>query len=251
LVFPRIYIFLGPGASAHVIEEYSGEGEYSASAVSEICLCEGASLRHDVIQCESLDAFHFGSVCVDIAKSAALASTTVAFGAAVSRHCFAAAMTGECAELELNGLSMADCGQIAETFSSIDHTAPSCTSRQTQKNILDGSSKGIFHGNVMVRQSAQKTIASQSNRNLLLSERASAETMPQLEILADDVKCGHGATVGHLNEDELFYMQSRGLDLRTAKNLLVAGFAAEIISRVGPPSLVDKLIGCVIRKGQS
>ncbi|MDR2560205.1 MAG: Fe-S cluster assembly protein SufD [Holophagales bacterium] len=252
---PRLLIVLEPGAKAHVVEEYWSVHRSCTSAVCEIFLGEGSSLRHDIIQQEGESAFHFRSMKAEIAKSASLSSTILSFGAAKSRYDIEATLAEESAELELNGLAMAttdECtewAQTSETHSLIDHAVPSCTSRQLQKMVLDGSSKGFFHGKILVRSKAQGTDANQSSRNLLLSDKATIDARPQLEILADDVKCGHGATVGQLDENELFYLQSRGIDPALAKNMLLVGFAAEIINRVGPPSLRNRLIERVIRKG--
>ncbi|MDR2561657.1 MAG: Fe-S cluster assembly protein SufD [Holophagales bacterium] len=254
-LLPRLLIILGAGAKAHVVEEYWSFHRSCTNAVCEIFLGEGASLKHDVIQQEGESAFHFRSMKTEIAKSASLSSTLLSFGAAKSRYDIEASLAEEFAELELNGLAMTatsdytNWAQTSETHSLIDHAAPSCTSRQVQKTILDGSSKGLFHGKILVRSNAQGTDASQSSRNLLLSDKATIDAKPQLEILADDVKCGHGATVGQLDENELFYLQSRGIDSVLAKNMLLVGFAAEIINHVGPPSLRDRLIEQVIRKG--
>jgi len=254
-LLPRLLIVLGVGAKAHIVEEYWSIYRSCTSAVCEIFLGEGASLKHDVIQQEGESAFHFRSVSAEIAKSASLSSTILSFGAAKSRYCIEATLAGESAALELNGLAMTTTGeytdwaQTSETHSLIDHAAPNCTSRQVQKMILDGSSKGHFHGKILVRSKAQGTDASQSSRNLLLSDKATIDAKPQLEILADDVKCGHGATVGQLDENELFYLQSRGIDPALAKNMLRVGFAAEIINRIGPPSLRDHLIERTIRRG--
>ena len=254
-LLPRLLIVLEAGAKAHVVEEYWSIHPSCTSAVCEIFLGEGASLKHDVIQREGESAFHFRSMKAEIAKSASLSSTILSFGAAKSRCDIEATLAGESAELELSGLATTTTGeytdwaQTSETHSLIDHAAPNCTSRQAQKMILGGSSKGHFHGKILVRSKAQGTDASQSSKNLLLSDKATIDARPQLEILADDVKCGHGAAVGQLDENELFYLQSRGIDAALAKNMLLVGFAAEIIGRVGPPSLRDRLIEQVIRKG--
>jgi Fe-S cluster assembly protein SufD len=144
---------------------------------------------------------------------------------------------GENANLELNGLTMIGTNQAADTHSLIDHAMPSGISRQLQKFIVAGAARGIFNGRIIVRQGAQRTEASQSSRSLLLDAGARMDAKPQLEIYADDVKCGHGATVGQLDADALFYLQSRGLDPASAKDLLLAGFAADVLNRLDLPSL--------------
>ncbi|MDR0499335.1 MAG: Fe-S cluster assembly protein SufD [Holophagales bacterium] len=237
ITFPRILVVLEPGAQAHLIEEYCGSGNYLTNSVVEIVLGEGANLRHDRIQRESPGAFHFCTLCADIARSASYSSTTISAGAAIYRHDPKIKFVGEHAELELNGLTLINAAQTADTHSLIDHTVSNCSSRQLQKYIIGDSAHGIFNGQVLVRPGAQQTSASQSSRNLLLTENAKIDTKPQLEIYADDVKCGHGAAVGQLDSDELFYLQSRGLDLNSARSLLLAGFAADVLNHMALPSL--------------
>jgi Fe-S cluster assembly protein SufD len=172
-------------------------------------------------------------------------------GAAISRHNPIIAFNGEHGELELNGLSVLHGAQTADTHSLVDHAVPSCFSRQVQKYIVGGSGHGIFNGQALVRPNAQQTNASQSNRNLLLTEKARIDAKPQLEIFADDVKCSHGATVGQLDAEELFYLQSRGLDLDAARGLLLAGFAADVINRLALPSLRSSVLQAFIRTNLS
>jgi Fe-S cluster assembly protein SufD len=251
VLFPRILVVLEPGAQAHLVEEHCGDGNYLTSAVAEIFLGEGSKLRHDRIQNESQDAFHFSTLRSDIARSASYTSTHISLGAAISRHNPIIAFSGEYGELELNGLSVVNGTQTADTHSLIDHALPNCTSRQLQKFIIGGSGHGIFNGQVMVRPGAQQTSASQSSRNLLLTEKAKIDTKPQLEIYADDVKCSHGATIGQLDAEELFYLQSRGLDIEAARSLLLAGFAADVINRLALPDIRRDLINYSIRKDLS
>jgi Fe-S cluster assembly protein SufD len=251
ILLPRILVVLEPGARAHLIEEYCGGGQYLTSAVAEIILGEGSKLRHERIQRESMDAFHFSALRADIAKSALYTSTHISLGAAISRHSPTIAFSGEHGELELNGLSVANGSQAADTHSLVVHAVPSCSSRQLQKYVVGGAGHGIFNGQVLVRPNAQQTNASQSSRNLLLSERARIDAKPQLEIFADDVKCSHGATVGQLDAEELFYLQSRGLNMEAARGLLLAGFAADVTNRLALPSLRQDMINCSIRKDLS
>jgi Fe-S cluster assembly protein SufD len=169
----------------------------------------------------------------------------------ICRHNPKITFAGEYAELELNGLTLINAEQTADTHSLIDHAVSNCASRQLQKYIIDDSAHGIFNGRVIVRPGAQQTNAGQSSRNLLLTERARIDTKPQLEIYADDVKCGHGTTIGQLDADELFYLRSRGLDLNSARNLLLVGFAADVINHLALPSLRRSLLQYVTHKGQS
>jgi len=251
IAFPRILIVMEPGAQAHLVEEYCGSGKYLTNSVVEIFLGEGANLRHDRVQRESPAAFHFCSLSVSIAKSASYTSTTISLGAAICRYNPKITFVGEHAELELNGLTMINADQISDTHSLIDHTVSNCASRQLQKYIIDDYAHGIFNGQVIVRPGAQQTNAGQSNRNLLLTERARIDTKPQLEIYADDVKCGHGTAIGQLDADELFYLQSRGLELNSARNLLLVGFAADVINHLALPGLRYGLLHHVIHRDQS
>ena len=246
IYFPRILVVLEPGAKAQLIEEYSGNGKYLTNSVVEIILGEGAYLKHDRIQRESMEAFHFCTLHADIARSASYSSNSISLGAAISRHNPTAMLAGAFAELQINGLSMLNTFQVADTHSLIDHIVQDCSSRQLHKFILDESAHGIFNGRVMVRHGAQRTDASQSSRTILLAQGARIDTKPQLEILTDDIKCSHGATVGQLDAEELFYLQSRGLDLFTARNLLLIGFAADVINNVSTPSLRQSLLRHVL-----
>jgi Fe-S cluster assembly protein SufD len=178
----------------------------------------------------------------DISKSASYSSTLISLGAALSRQNPKITFVGEQAELELNGLFLINAAQTADTHSLVDHAVSNCTSRQLQKYIIDDSAHGVFNGQIMVRPGAQQTNASQTSRNLLLTECAKIDAKPQLEIYADDVKCSHGATVGQLDAEELFYLQSRGLNLDSARNLLLVGFAADVLNRLALPSLRHDLV---------
>ncbi|MCL1894460.1 MAG: Fe-S cluster assembly protein SufD [Holophagaceae bacterium] len=249
IIFPRILVVLEPGAKAHIVEEYFGEGKYLTNSVLEIFLGEGASLAHDRTQHESMSAFHFCTLCIDIGQKAKYTSTSISMGGSISRQKPICKFTGEHGELELNYLSLVNTTQIADTHSTIEHQVPNCTSKQVQKFIVDNSAHGIFRGQIKVHQMAQGTSASQSSRNLLLAKDAKIDTMPQLEILADDVKCSHGATVGQLDAEELFYLQSRGLDLDSAKNILLVGFATDIINHISLPSIRNSLLQKVLKQG--
>jgi Fe-S cluster assembly protein SufD len=239
------------------VEEYRGCGAYLTSSVVEIALGDGSVLHHDRVQLESRDAFHFCSLWAKLGCIANYYSTLVSTGAAISKQNPRATLMGEHAYLELNGLTMvgadqaaapaSQAGQAADTHSLIDHAMPNCISRQLQKFIVAGAARGVFNGRIIVRQGAQRTEASQSSRNLLLDASgvrcgapdggARMDAKPQLEIYADDVKCGHGATVGQLDAEALFYLQSRGLDPASARDLLLAGFAADVLNRLELPSM--------------
>jgi Fe-S cluster assembly protein SufD len=166
---------------------------------------------------------------------------SVATGGKISRHNLNVYQRGVGIDCEMNGLALISGRQLADTHSSIDHALPHGNSRQVHKTIAGGSAHAVFNGKIMVREGAQQTNSSQQSRNMLLSPRASVDTKPQLEIFADDVKCAHGATVGQVDAEEIFYLKSRGLSETDARNLLIYAFAAEVVSRIPVASLVAVL----------
>lgn len=236
LALPRLLIVLERGAELELIEEHAGGGAYFSSPVVEVKLGENAQLRHERVQRQSDEAFHIGSLAADLARDSRYLSRTISFGGRLSRETPRATLaTGT--ELALDGLALLDGQQVADTHSTILHAAPDAQSRQVHKAIVDGSARAIFNGRILVAPFASGTDAQQQSRNLLLSDRARVDTKPQLEIENDDVKCAHGAAIGQLDADELFYLQSRGMDLPAAKNLLTYGFASDLIGRIPVASL--------------
>jgi Fe-S cluster assembly protein SufD len=235
---PRNLIVAGAGSQATVVETYAGlfDNVYFTNAVTEVVLGEGARLDHTKLQEESARAFHIALIQVTHGRNSRFTSHSVALGAALARNEVRALFASEGSECTLNGLYMATGKQHLDNRTLIDHQSPRCTSRELYKGVLDGHSRGVFNGRVLVRMDAQKTDARQTNRNLLLSEDALVNTKPQLEIFADDVKCAHGAAVGQLDEDALFYLRSRGLDREAARSLLTYAFASEMVNLipVGP-----------------
>jgi Fe-S cluster assembly protein SufD len=248
--FPRVLIVAESGSTATVIESYAGLGEdvYFTNAVVEINLADGARLTHYKVQRESVQAFHVATTRVGLARNSSYDSTTITLGAELSRHDINVTLDHEGAECWIDGLYIVGQGQHADTHSLIDHRQPHCTSHQLYKGILDGKSRAVFNGKVFVRPNAQQTDARQTNRNLLLSTEARVDTKPQLEIFADDVKCAHGATVGQLEEEELFYLASRGLDADLARNLLTYGFAEEVIAKIKIESIKAQLDEAVLNR---
>ncbi|HXC16059.1 MAG TPA: Fe-S cluster assembly protein SufD [Holophagaceae bacterium] len=236
VALPRLLIVLERGAELELIEEHVGEGTYLSAPVVEVKLGENAQLRHERVQRQSEEAFHIGSLAADLARDSRYLSRTISFGGRISRETPRATLaTGT--ELALDGLALLDGRQIADTHSTILHAAPHAQSRQLHKAIVDGSARAIFNGRILVAPFATGTDAQQQSRNLLLSDHARVDTKPQLEIENDDVKCAHGAAIGQLDADELFYLQSRGMDLPSAKNLLTYGFASDLIGRIPVASL--------------
>ncbi len=248
--FPRVLIIAEENSRASLIESYAGVGNeaYLTDAVVEIVLRDGARLEHYKIQRESTQGFHIGTTSVNLGSNSGYDATAINFGAQLSRHDIQVMMAHEGAECWVDGLYMIGAGQHTDTHSVIDHQQPHCISHQLYKGILDGKSHAVFNGKIFVRHGAQKTDAMQTNKNLLLSKEARVDTKPQLEILADDVKCAHGAAVGQIDEDELFYLETRGIHPDLAKNLLTYGFAEEVIAKIKVDSLRTQLDEAVLNR---
>lgn len=243
VTFPRTLVVLGRHASATIVESYLSPtlGHYFTDAVTEIVLAEGAEVDHYRLLLESPGSFHVGSSRVHQSGDSSLFSASFETGAAMVRNDFKVLLDGPGSSCMLNGLYLTTDNQHVDNLISIDHAKPHTTSRLSYKGILDGKSRAVFGGEVLVRKDAQKTDAHQTDRNLLLSKDAEVDSKPSLLIYADDVKCGHGATAGHLDETALFYLRSRGLDLETAGRMLVHAFAGEIIETVKLQPLRDFL----------
>jgi len=248
---PRLLVVLESGAKAQIIEEYLGEGQYFTNAVTEVRLHENAVLTHERVQRESREAIHISTLAARVDRGARYECRTLSLGARLSRQSPCVLMAEEGAELELNGLALLDGNQVADTHSRIDHAVPHCSTRQLQKSIVDGHSRAIFNGKIYVHPGAQQTDAQQQARSLLLSEHARVDAKPELEIYADDVKCAHGAAIGQLDPEELFYLQSRGLNLDTARNLLTYGFAADLLAAIPVASLRRQLRKAVMARTNS
>jgi Fe-S cluster assembly protein SufD len=248
--FPRVLIVCEENSSATVIESYVsvGRGEYFNDAVNEIIVGPGAALRHYKLQREGADAFHIATTQVELGAQSSFDTTAITLGAQLSRDSIGVRMDQEGAECWVDGLYMIDDGQHTDTHSMIDHRQPHCTSHQLYKGILDGKSRAVFNGKVFVRPGAQQTDAMQTNKNMLLSNEARVDTKPQLEIFADDVKCAHGAAIGQLDEEELFYLQTRGMHRDVARNLLTYGFAEEVIEKIKVDSLRARLDGEILNR---
>jgi len=249
-VFPRVLIVGQENSAATIIESYraTAEGVYLTNAIVDLVLAEGARFQHYKVQRESAGASHIATTRADLGPQASYDTTTINFGAALSRHDINVTMDHEGASCSVDGLYMVDGSQHTDTHSVIDHRQPHCTSRQLYKGILDGKSRAVFNGKVFVRHGAQQTDAQQTNKNLLLSSEAQIDTKPQLEIYADDVKCTHGAAVGQLEPDELFYLESRGINPALAKNMLTYGFAGEVIEKIKVDSIKRELDEAVLNR---
>lgn len=248
--FPRVLVVAERNSSLDIIESYAAAGDetYFTDAVVEVFVGEGARVTHCKIQDESAGAFHVASTRAELARDSFYDLTTVTLGAQLSRHNVEVRLESEGAECRVDGLYIVGTGQHTDTHSLINHLKPRCTSRQNYKGILDGKSRAIFNGRVFVHEGAHGTDAEQSNKNLLLSSDARVDTKPQLEIFNDDVKCSHGATVGQLEEEELFYLLSRGLHPDLARNLLTYGFAEEIVAKTKFESIRAQLDRAILNR---
>lgn len=247
---PRNLVVAGAGSQACVIESYVSltGADYFTNATTELVVGENAALEHIKLQDEGVGAYHIGTVQAALGRNSRLQSHALSFGARLSRHDINAQLDAEGAECTLNGLYMADGRQHVDFHTSVDHVRPHCRSQEYYKGILGGRSRGVFNGRVHVHPNAQKTDSEQANRNLLLSRHAEVDTKPELEIYADDVKCSHGATVGQLDEDMLFYLRSRGIDTATARGLLTYGFAQDVIERISVPAVREHLESLLVSR---
>jgi len=246
--FPHTVIVVEAGIDATIVETFSSAGKSFTNSVTRIIVEENASLIHYRVQKESSDAVHIGLTEVVVNANSRYNGTNINIGAALSRHDIDLKFLAEGGEAWVDGLYMLNGSQHSDTHSVIDHTVPNCTSHQNYKGVLNDKSRGVFNGKVFVRENAHGTDAQQSNKNLLLSDHARVDTKPQLEIFNDDVKCSHGATVGQLEEEELFYLLTRGLPETLARNLLTYGFAEEIISKIAIESIKSELDQAVLNR---
>jgi len=227
-------VSLGANSKATVIESYGGpvDSPYLTNAVSEYVLGFGANLGMFRLQQHGNLAKHICSTHVKLSKDASFAAGAFDFGGSICRNTLNVTLEGEGSSCNLHGLYMTNDSQHVDNQVFVDHAAPHTTSRQVYKGVLDGHSRGVFHGNITVRPEAHKTDAQQMDKNLLLSDAAEADTKPALWIYADDVKCGHGATCGKLDDIALFYLRSRGLDEESARRVLIHAFANEVLDNV-------------------
>ncbi len=231
---PRTLVVAGQDAVAMVIESYVSLADdlCFTNAVTEVVAGAGAVIDHYRLQEESERGFHIGTTEVHQERGSNYSSCAISLGGEIARHNLNVALTGEHIVSTINGLYVVTDRQHVDNHTTIDHRQPYCTSHQLYKGILDGKSRAVFSGKIFVRAGALLTDAKQLNKNLLLSHEATVDTKPQLEIFADDVKCAHGATVGQLEDDELFYLASRGLTPERARALLTYGFAEDVISKI-------------------
>ena len=245
--FPRTLVLVGSNAQCSIVETYLGTGAYFTNAVTEIVAGEGAVIDHYKLQQESPEAFHVATMHATFGRNANFSSHSISLGGALVRN-DANVTLSEGTEVTLNGLYIVNGRQHVDNHTQIDHAKPHGTSHELYKGILDGHATAVFNGRIIVRKDAQKTDSKQTNKNLVLSDDAVINTKPELQILADDVRCTHGATIGQLDAEALFYLQSRGIGRRQARDLLTYAFAQDIIDRVKVPALKGQLEKALFEK---
>ena len=231
---PRNLIIAGKSSQVKIIEHYESvdAGVYFTNSVTEIHAGENSVVDATKVQSENLDAYHVATTEVSLDANSNYESHSISLGADIYRHNLNVALRGEGSSTALEGLYLLSGNQLSDTHSLIDHASPRCTSQEHYKGILDGKSRGVFNGKIMVRKGAQQTNSYQENRNIILSDEAKVDTKPQLEIFADDVKCSHGATVGQLSKESMFYLRSRGISEEQAKLILIYAFANDVLKGI-------------------
>ncbi|MDI6765854.1 MAG: Fe-S cluster assembly protein SufD [Bacteroidota bacterium] len=234
ITHPRNLIIVGQHSKVSVVEHFVhlSDNIYFNNAVTEIAAGENSIIEHTKLQSESAKAYHIGTTYIHQSKGSKVTQNSIMIGGAIVRNNIISILEDEGIECTLNGLSLATGQQLIDNHTTIDHSKPHCASHELYKAILDGKSKGVFNGKIYVRKDAQKTDAKQTNKTLLLSDEAAMDTKPQLEIFADDVKCTHGAAIGYIDADALFYLRSRGISEEIARDLLTYAFADDIIEKL-------------------
>ncbi|MEI6078764.1 MAG: Fe-S cluster assembly protein SufD [Verrucomicrobiota bacterium] len=246
-ILPRNLIIAEANTKLTVVESYIGirDVSYFTNGVTEIYAGENAVIEHVKVQDEATSAFHIATIAGEFGRTSKVRLHSIALGAKLSRNNIRTKLAGEGLECVLNGLYLTKDEQLADHHMLVEHAQPHCASHEYFNGILDDKSKGVFHGRIYVHPIAQKTDAKQTNKNLLLSDDATADTKPQLEIYADDVKCTHGATIGQLNQESIFYLRARGIGSDMARQMLIHAFAGEIIERIQyepARTVIDKLV---------
>ena len=250
-IFPHVIVIAEAGSKATIVESYESNAKSFTNAAVQMIVEDNASVTHYRVQKDSSEAFNYGVTEVTLGRGSSYNSTNINLGGGLSRHDIEVKFTAEGGEAWVDGLYMLNGSQHHDTHSIIDHTVPNCNSHQNYRGVLNDKSRAVFNGKVFVRENASGTDAQQQNKNLLLSNDARVDTKPQLEIFNDDVKCSHGATVGQLEEDELFYLLTRGLPETLARNLLTYGFAEEIINKIEIESIKSELDSMVLNRLQA
>ena len=239
-VHPRTLIVVGADAHCTIVESYSGKGRYFTNAVTEVVAGDRSVVDHYKVQREDTSAFHIATLQAQLGRSTNFSTHSISLGGALVRNDVNVVLS-EGTEATVNGLYIVNGTQHVDNHTSIDHAKPHGTSHELYKGILDDKSAAVFNGRIIVRKDAQKTDSKQTNKNLVLSDDAVIDTKPELQIHADDVRCTHGATIGQLDAESLFYLQSRGIGKQQARSLLTYAFAQDIIDRIQVPHLREQL----------
>ncbi|MCS5620965.1 MAG: Fe-S cluster assembly protein SufD [Nitrospinaceae bacterium] len=246
---PRLVWQLGKLSEVKVIEKFVGtEGGYFINSVQDWLLAEGAGVSFTQVQADSFESWHFSKIRVHLNRNARFYSSNASSGTQLARHHYEIWLKEEGSELKLNGVSVLDDKEQVHNFIRIHHEAPQCISHQHFKNVVNGHARSSFDGTVIVNPGAQLTSSDQLINNLMLSDDCHANNKPNLMIFADDVKCTHGVTIGQIDEDQWFYLQTRGLSAKAAKELLTRSFAQSIIQTIEFPEVVEELNGTLLKK---
>ena len=250
MTHPRVLIVAGENSQVRLVESYGGGGEspYLTNAVTEVVAGPAAVVDHYKVVRESLAGYHIGAMHLRLDRAASFSSHAVTLGGAIVRNDADATLDGEGVDCTLNGLYLANGRRLIDNHTTIRHASPHCSSHELYKGILDDEARAVFNGKIVVAIDAQKTDAKQTNKALLLSEDAQINTKPELEIFADDVKCTHGATVGQLDEDALFYLRARGLAEEQARSVLIHAFASDLLNRIAVDSIRAQLEDLLLRQ---
>ena len=250
MTHPRVLIVAGENSQVRLVESYGGGGEspYLTNAVTEVVAGAAAVVDHYKLVRESFSGYHIAAMHVRLARAANFSSHAVTLGGAIVRNDAQATLDGEGVECTLNGLYVANGRRLIDNHTTIRHAKPHCSSHELYKGIIDDQARAVFNGKIIVAIDAQKTDAKQTNKALLLSEDAQINTKPELEIFADDVKCTHGATVGQLDDDALFYLRARGLGLEQARSVLIHAFAGDLLNRIAVEPIRAQLDDLLLRQ---
>jgi Fe-S cluster assembly protein SufD len=250
VIHPRNLVIAETGSEVTVVEEYVslGGSQVFCNAATEVLVGDGANVAHYRIESESTQTFHISTLRLQQGRDANVASHSVLLGGELVRNNVHAVLAGAGGECLVNGLFLGTGREHMDNYMLVEHSNPHCNSRQFYNGILDQQAHGVFHGRIIVQKDAQKTDAKQTNRNLLLSDDAQIDTKPQLAIFADDVKCTHGATIGQIEENALFYLRTRGIDELSARRLLLEAFASECLDRMTPGPARSHIETLILRR---
>jgi len=250
MTHPRVLVVAGVNAHVSVVESYGalGTDAYFTNTVTEIVSGEGSTVHHTKVQRESVPSFHIGGVYIQASRDSTTVCHSISLGGSLVRNDVTAVLDGEGVTCTLNGLYLSDGTRLVDNHTTIDHARPNCASREVYKGILSGRAQAVFNGRIIVRPDAQKTDAKQTNKALLLSEDARINTKPQLEIFANDVKCTHGAAIGQMDEEAIYYLRARGIGYADARHMLIRAFAGDVLQQMPLEALRTHLDAELVRR---